>query len=89
LPGILGAALLASSPAGPSAAANFIGNVRALGVRRFHFLRGEAGFEIAQALIPFVRSSRDAVIVAPLNTRSWSRWRAFGTFLGIASPSAG
>ncbi len=50
---------------------NFLGNARALGVTTgYGFLRGEAGFEIAQALIAFgpASSYRDAVIVATLNT---------------------
>jgi len=73
LPGILGQAALLAVVAwlAWSAADNFIGNVRALGVSAgFGFLRGEAGFEIAQALIPFGPASSygDAVIVATLNT---------------------
>jgi general L-amino acid transport system permease protein len=50
---------------------NFLGNVRALGVSSgYGFLRAEAGFEIAQALIAFSPASTylDAVIVATLNT---------------------
>ena len=73
LPGILGQAALLAVVAwlAWSAADNFIGNVRALGVSAgFGFLRGEAGFEIAQSLIPFGPASSygDAVIVATLNT---------------------
>src|SRR6185369_14048391 len=51
--------------------ANFLGNVRALGVASgYGFLRAEAGFEIAQSLIAFSPASTylDAVIVATLNT---------------------
>jgi general L-amino acid transport system permease protein len=50
---------------------NFLGNVRALGVSSgYGFLRAEAGFEIAQALIAFSPASTylDAVVVATLNT---------------------
>lgn len=50
---------------------NFLGNARALGVSvGYGFLRGEAGFEIAQAMIPFGPASSygDAIIVATLNT---------------------
>jgi general L-amino acid transport system permease protein len=53
------------------AVGNFLGNVRVLGVSAgFGFLRSEAGFEIAQALIAFGPGSHyaDAVIVATLNT---------------------
>ncbi len=51
--------------------ANFLGNVRTLGVSSgYGFLRNEAGFEIAQAMIPFGPASSylEAVIVATLNT---------------------
>jgi len=51
--------------------ANFIANVRALGVSSgYGFLRREAGFDIAQALIPFGPASTygDAVLAALLNT---------------------
>ncbi len=73
LPSLVGQAALLAVVAwlGWSAASNFIGNVRALGVSAgFGFLRGEAGFEIAQSLIPFGPASSygDAVIVATLNT---------------------
>ena len=54
-----------------SAASNFIGNVRALGVSGgYGFLRTEAGFQIAQTLIPFGPASTygDAIVVATLNT---------------------
>ncbi|WP_213959144.1 ABC transporter permease subunit [Variovorax sp. dw_954] len=50
---------------------NFIGNARSLGVSMgFGFLRSEAGFEIAQAMIPFgpASSYRDAIVVATLNS---------------------
>ena len=50
---------------------NFLGNAHKLGVSiGFAFLRGEAGFEIAQALISFgpASSFRDAIVVATLNT---------------------
>jgi general L-amino acid transport system permease protein len=51
--------------------ANFEANARALGLSvGFGFLRTQAGFEIAQALIPYSpRSSYlDAIVVATLNT---------------------
>jgi general L-amino acid transport system permease protein len=50
---------------------NFLGNADARGLSvGFGFLRGEAGFEIAQSLIPFSPASSyaDAVLVATLNT---------------------
>jgi general L-amino acid transport system permease protein len=50
---------------------NFLGNVHVLGVSTgYGFLRNEAGFEIAQAMIAFGPASTylDAVIVATLNT---------------------
>ncbi|MDB6000159.1 MAG: amine acid transporter, permease protein region, His/Glu/Gln/Arg/opine family [Rhizobacter sp.] len=50
---------------------NFLGNARALGVSiGYGYLRGEAGFEIAQALIPYgpASSYMDAIVVATLNT---------------------
>ena len=50
---------------------NFLGNVRTLGVSTgYGFLRAEAGFEIAQAMIAFGPGSSylDAVIVATLNS---------------------
>ena len=50
---------------------NFLGNVRRLGVATgYGFLRAEAGFEIAQAMIAFGPGSSylDAVIVATLNS---------------------
>jgi general L-amino acid transport system permease protein len=50
---------------------NFLGNVRTLGVSSgYGFLRAEAGFEIAQAMIAYSPGSsyRDAVIVATLNS---------------------
>ncbi|MBU2285619.1 MAG: ABC transporter permease subunit [Gammaproteobacteria bacterium] len=50
---------------------NFIGNARALGVSMgFGFLHSEAGFEIAQAMIPFgpASSYADAIVVATLNS---------------------
>ena len=73
LPGILGQAALLAVVAWLAwrAAENFIGNVGVLGVSAgFGFLRGEAGFEIAQSLVPFGPASSygDAVIVATLNT---------------------
>ncbi len=54
-----------------SGVSNFIGNARALGVSiGFGFLRSEAGFEIAQAMIPFGPASSygDAIVVATLNS---------------------
>jgi len=53
------------------AAANFESNLRALGLTAgFGFLHAQAGFEIAQALIPFSPQSSyfDAIVVATLNT---------------------
>ena len=53
------------------AAANFEANARALGVSAgFGFLRGQAGFEVAQSLVAFSPASSylDAVVVATLNT---------------------
>jgi general L-amino acid transport system permease protein len=73
LPGYVGQALLLGAVAWLAwrGAANFTANARALGISiGFGFLRGEAGFEIAQALIAFGPASSylDAVIVATLNT---------------------
>jgi general L-amino acid transport system permease protein len=73
LPGIVGQAALLVGVAWLAWAAvdNFIGNVRVLGVSAgFGFLRSEAGFQIAQSLIPFGPASSygDAVLVATLNT---------------------
>jgi general L-amino acid transport system permease protein len=54
-----------------SAISNFLGNVRTLGVATgYGFLRAEAGFEIAQAMIDFGPGSSylSAVIVATLNS---------------------
>ncbi|HEY2254544.1 MAG TPA: ABC transporter permease subunit, partial [Variovorax sp.] len=51
--------------------ANFLGNLHALGASSgFGFLHSEAGFEIAQALIPFGPGSTylAAIVVAALNT---------------------
>jgi len=73
LPGQLGQLLLLAAVAWLlwHGVSNFIGNARALGVSMgFGFLRGEAGFEIAQSLIPFgpTSSYRDAILVATLNS---------------------
>jgi general L-amino acid transport system permease protein len=73
LPGYVGQAVLLGLVAwfAWQAGANFIGNARSLGVSAgFAFLRSEAGFEIAQAMIAFGPASSylDAVIVATLNT---------------------
>ncbi len=51
--------------------ANFRANLAQLHIASgFDFLRGQAGFEIAQALVPFAAGSTylDAVVVATLNT---------------------
>jgi general L-amino acid transport system permease protein len=51
--------------------ANFLRNARSLGISMgYGFLHGEAGFQIAQSLIPFgpASSYRDAIVVATLNT---------------------
>ena len=73
LPGYVGQALLLAVVAWLAwrGASNFIANARSLGVSiGYGFLRSEAGFEIAQTLIPFgpTSSYRDAVLVAALNT---------------------
>jgi len=73
LPGYAGQLLLLATVVwlGWRGFANFLGNVRTLGVSSgYGFLRADAGFEIAQALIPFGPGSSylDAVIVATLNT---------------------
>jgi general L-amino acid transport system permease protein len=89
LPGIAGQAALLAIVAWLAwrSAANFIANVHALGVSAgFGFLRGEAGFEIAQAIIPFGPASTygDAVIVALLNTLLVVALASvLGTLLGI------
>ena len=54
-----------------SGIANFRANLAQLHIASgFDFLRGQAGFEIAQALVPFRAGSTylDAVVVAILNT---------------------
>ena len=73
LPGYAGQAVLLALVAWLAwgGISNFLGNVRALGVSTgYGFLRAEAGFEIAQALIAFGPGSSylDAVIVATLNS---------------------
>ena len=73
LPGYVGQALLLAAVAWLAwrGGANFVANARSLGISiGFGFLRGEAGFEIAQALVPFGPASSylDAVVVATLNT---------------------
>jgi general L-amino acid transport system permease protein len=73
LPGYIGQALLLALVVWLvwSGFSNFLANVRARGVSTgFGFLHGEAGFEIAQALIAFGPASSylDAVVVATLNS---------------------
>lgn len=73
LPGYAGQVLLLAVVAWLAWAgiANFLANVRVLHVASgFAFLRGEAGFEIAQSLVAFGPGSHylDAVLVATLNT---------------------
>src|SRR4051812_21292491 len=73
LPGYAGQALLVAVVAwlAWSGISNFLANVRALHVATgFGFLHSEAGFEIAQSLIPFGPGSHylDAVAVATLNS---------------------
>lgn len=73
LPGYVGQLVLLAAVAWMAWAgfSNFLGNVRVLGVSTgYGFLRAEAGFEIAQAMIAFGPDSPylDAVIVATLNT---------------------
>src|SRR5512140_1380082 len=73
LPGYVGQILLLVAVIGLAwgGIANFLGNVRTLGVATgYGFLRAEAGFEIAQTLIDFGPGSsyRGAVIVATLNS---------------------
>ena len=73
LPGYVGQAVLLAVVAWLAwrGIANFEANARALGLSAgFGFLRTQAGFEIAQALIPFSPQSSylDAVVVATLNT---------------------
>jgi general L-amino acid transport system permease protein len=73
LPGYAGQALLLAVLGwlAWSGFSNFLANVRTLHVATgFGFLRNEAGFEIAQALIAFAPGSTyfDAVVVAALNT---------------------
>lgn len=73
LPGYVGQVLLLVAVIGLAwgGIANFLGNVRTLGVATgYGFLRAEAGFEIAQSMIAFGPGSSylDAVIVATLNS---------------------
>lgn len=73
LPGYVGQALLLAAVSWVAwrGFSNFLANARVLGISiGYGFLRSEAGFEIAQALVPFgpASSYRDAVIVATLNT---------------------
>ena len=73
LPGYVGQAVLVAVVAWLAwhGIANFEANARALGLSvGFGFLRTQAGFEIAQALIPFSPQSSyfDAIVVATLNT---------------------
>src|SRR6476620_8992604 len=73
LPGYVGQAVLLAVVAWLAwrGIANFEANARALGLSAgFGFLRTQAGFEIAQALIPFSPQSSylDAIVVATLNT---------------------
>ena len=73
LPGYIGQALLVAVVVWLAwrAALNFESNLRALGLTAgFGFLRVQAGFEIAQTLIPFSPQSSyfDAIVVATLNT---------------------
>jgi len=73
LPGYVVQALLAALVAwlAWAAVANFRANMHALGVSvGFGFLRAQAGFQIAQSLVPFGPASSylDAVIAAALNT---------------------
>ena len=73
LPGYVGQTLLLAAVAWIAwrGFSNFIHNAWGLGISvGYGFLRGEAGFEIAQALVPFGPASSylDAVIVATLNT---------------------
>ena len=73
LPGYVGQALLLAVVVwiGWRAAANFEANLRALGLSAgFAFLHAQAGFQIAQSLIPFSPQSSyfDAIVVATLNT---------------------
>jgi general L-amino acid transport system permease protein len=73
LPGYVGQAVLLVAVIGLAwgGIANFLGNVRTLGVATgYGFLRAEAGFEIAQTMIDFGPGSSylDAVIVAALNS---------------------
>lgn len=72
-PGWVGQALLLAAVAWLAWAGvhNFAGNLQRLHIGSgFGFLRVHAGFEIAQALVPFGPASRylDAVVVATLNT---------------------
>jgi len=68
-------------------AANFVTNLHALGLSAgYGFLRSQAGFEIAQALIAFTAQSSyaDAIVVAALNTLLVVVLAsALGTLLGI------
>ena len=73
MPGYVGQAVLLAVVAWLAwrGIANFEANARTLGLSAgFGFLRTQAGFEIAQALIPFSPQSSylDAVVVATLNT---------------------
>jgi general L-amino acid transport system permease protein len=71
-----------------SGVANFVRNVRALRVSAgFGFLHGEAGFAIAQSLVPFgpASSYADAIVVATLNTLLVVALASLlGTAIGIA-----
>lgn len=73
LPGYAGQAVLLAVVAWLAwhGSANFRANLAQLHIASgFDFLRGQAGFEIAQALLPFAAGSTylDAVVVATLNT---------------------
>ena len=73
LPGYIGQALLLGAVVWLAwhGLDNFLGNARTLGVSiGFGFLQREAGFEIAQAMIPFAPTSSylQAIVVAVLNT---------------------
>ena len=73
LPGYVGQALLLAAVAwlAFAGASNFVDNVARLHIASgFRFLRAQAGFEIAQSLIPFETGANygRAVVVATLNT---------------------
>jgi general L-amino acid transport system permease protein len=90
LPGYLGQALLLALVAWVMwrGFSNFLGNARVLGVSTgYGFLHAEAGFEIAQTMIPFgpTSSYRDAIIVATLNTLLViTLGSIFSTLIGLA-----